>query len=134
MLPEVLRETGYHTLGISPNSWMADEFGGTHGFEHYLQLWQYRPAVPSPPGQASGLGVWMDRKLQRWYWRHVFPHRNHAQQVNRHLRALVTKTPEPFFLYAIYWDMHLPYAARERYVARWLPPGVPLAPGTAREP
>ena len=33
-------------------------------------------------------------------------------------------TPEPFFLYAIYWDMHLPYAARERHAARWLPPGV----------
>ena len=124
MLPEVLREAGYHTLGISPNSWMSDEFGGTHGFEHYLKLWQYRPTVPSPPMQASGVGVWLDRKLQRWYWRHVFPRRNHAQQVNRHLRALVTRTPEPFFLYAIYWDMHLPYAAQERYASRWLPAGV----------
>jgi len=91
MLPEVLREAGYHTLGISPNSWMSDEFGATYGFERYLKLWQYRPAVPSPPMQTSGVGAWLDGKLQRWYWRHVFPHRNHAQHVNRHLRALVTK-------------------------------------------
>ena len=69
----------------------------------------------------------MDRKLQRWYWRHIFPHRNRAQHVNRHMRALLTRTPEPFFLYAIYWDMHLPYAAGESYAARWLPPGVTLS-------
>ena len=66
------------------------------------------------------------RKLQRRYWRHIFPHRNRARHINRHVRALVTRTPEPFFLYAIYWDMHLPYAARESYAARWLPPGVTL--------
>jgi arylsulfatase A-like enzyme len=126
MLPEVLRETGYHTLGISPNSWMSDEFGATHGFEHYLKLWQYRPSAPAPPVLTSGVGAWLDRKLQRWYWRHIFPHRNRAQHVNRHIRALVAKTPEPFFLYAVYWDMHLPYAVRESYVSRWLPPGVTL--------
>ena len=51
MLPEVLREAGYHTLGISPNSWMSDEFGVTHGFQRYLKLWQYRPAASAPPVQ-----------------------------------------------------------------------------------
>jgi len=127
MLPEVLHEAGYHTLGISPNSWMSDEFGVTHGFECYLKLWQYRPTASAPPVEDSGVGSWLDRKLQRRYWRHIFPHRNHAQHVNRHIRALVTRTPEPFFLYAIYWDMHLPYAARESYTARWLPPGVTLS-------
>ncbi len=127
MLPEVLHEAGYHTLGISPNSWMSDEFGVTHGFERYLKLWQYRPTAPAPPVHTSGVGTWLDRELQRSYWRHIFPHRNRAQHVNRHIRALVTRTPEPFFLYAIYWDMHLPYAARESYAARWLPPGVTLS-------
>ena len=127
MLPEVLHEADYHTLGISPNSWMSDEFGVTHGFERYLKLWQYRPTAPAPPVHTSGVGTWLDRKLQRSYWRHIFPHRNRAQHVNRHIRALVTRTPEPFFLYAIYWDMHLPYAARESYAARWLPPGVTLS-------
>ena len=127
ILPEVLHDAGYHTLGVSPNSWMSDEFGVTPGFERYLKLWQYRPAVPSSPVETSGVGAWLDRKLQRWYWRHIFPHRNCAQYVNRHIRTLITQTPEPFFLYAIYWDMHLPYAARKRYTARWLPAGVPLS-------
>jgi arylsulfatase A-like enzyme len=62
--------------------------------------------------------------MQQWYWRHIFPQRNCAQHVNRHIRALVSRTPEPFFLYAIYWDMHLPYAARESDATRWLPAGV----------
>jgi len=129
MLPEVLREAGYRTLGISTNSWMSDEFGVTHGFERYLKLWQYRPTVPAPPVPTSGVGAWLDRKLQRWYWRHMFPCRSWVQHVNRHIRDLLAKTPEPFFLYAIYWDLHLPYAARERYAARWLPPGVTLSQG-----
>src|SRR5262245_50050237 len=43
------------------------------------------------------------------------------------MRALVTSTPEPFFRYTISWDMHLPYAARESYAARWLPPGMTLS-------
>src|ERR671937_584061 len=60
MLPEVLREAGYHTLGISPNSWMSDEFGVTHGFERYLKLWQYRPAALVPEVPASGVRAWLD--------------------------------------------------------------------------
>ena len=129
LLPEVLREVGYHTLGISSNSWMSDEFGVTQGFERYLKLWQYRPSVPAPTRTSTGLGAWIDKKLQRWYWRQIFPRRNRAQHVNRHIRALLADTPEPFFLYAIYWDMHLPYAAKARYAARWLPAGVTLSQG-----
>ena len=127
MLPEVLQEAGYHTLGISSNSWMSDEFGVTHGFERYLKLWQYRPTMPATTTPTSGVGTWLDKRLQRWYWRQIFPHRNRAQHVNRHIRALLADPPEPFFLYAIYWDMHLPYAAKARHAARWLPPGVTVS-------
>jgi arylsulfatase A-like enzyme len=103
---------------------MSDEFGVTHGFERYLKLWQYRPAAPAPAASTPGPGAWLDRKVQRWYWRHMFPRRNRAQHVNQHIRTLLRATPEPFFLYAIYWDMHLPYAAQERHAARWLPAGM----------
>jgi arylsulfatase A-like enzyme len=129
MLPEVLREAGYHTLGISTNSWMSDEFGVTHGFERYLKLWQYHHTRPAIPGPTAGVGAWLDKRLQRWYWRHIFPRRNRAQYVNRHIRTLIAQTPEPFFLYAIYWDTHLPYAAQDPHAARWLPPGVTLSQG-----
>ncbi len=125
MLPEVLREAGYHTFGISPNSWMSDEFGVTHGFEHYTKLWQYRATAPASP--RTGLTGRLETQLNRWYSRHVFPHRNRATHVNRHLRARLVDTPEPFFGYVIYWDTHLPYAASDRHAARWLPPGVTVA-------
>src|SRR5262249_8442687 len=127
MLPEVLQEAGYHTLGISSNSWMSDEFGVTHGFECYLKLWQYRHTAPAASvATTSGMGTWIDQKVQRWYWRHIFPRRNRAQHVNRYIRTLLAQTPEPFFVYAIYWDMHLPYAAQDEHTTRWLPPGVSL--------
>lgn len=129
MLPEVLRQAGYHTFGLSPNSWMSDEFGVTHGFEHYGRLWQYRPNAPAPTG--SGWGDWLNRRLNRWYGRYVFPRRNRAPHVNRHLQAQLARIPEPFFGYVIYWDMHLPYAATPAHLARWLPPGVTLAQAAA---
>lgn len=129
MLPEVLRDAGYHTFGISPNSWMSDEFGVTHGFECYSRLWQYRPQAPAPTG--PGWGAWLDRRLNRWYGRYLFPRRNRATHVNRHLQTLLTDMPEPFFGYVIYWDMHLPYAASPPQLARWLPPGVTLAQAAA---
>lgn len=130
MLPEVLQEAGYHTLGVSTNSWMSDEFGVTHGFERYLKLWQYRHTMPAPSGATtSGMGTWIDQRLQRWYWRHVFSRRNRAQHVNQHIRTLLAQTPEPFFLYAIYWDPHLPYAAQDQHASRWLPSGMTLSQG-----
>jgi arylsulfatase A-like enzyme len=124
LLPEVLRAAGYRTLGISPNSWMSDEFGVTRGFDAYLKLWQYRHTMPAADFEAAGLTSSLTRTLQQFYSRHVFPRRNRARHVNQHLRTLLATTPEPFFLYAIYWDMHLPYYPRRRHATRWLPPDV----------
>lgn len=123
MLPEVLQEQGYQTLGVSPNGWMSDEFGVTHGFAQYRKLWQYRSTAPAPAG-AGGWRQRLDKRLNRWYMRQIFPHRNRAWHVNQHVRTLLTRATAPFFLYAIYWDTHLPYAAPDRYLAPWLPPGV----------
>lgn len=129
MLPEVLREQGYHTLGVSPNSWMSDEFGVTHGFEHYLKLWQYRPTAPVRPDDTS----WrrrLNKRLNRWYMRKIFPSRNRAWHVNHQVRTLLAQAAEPFFMYAIYWDTHLPYAAPDTHLTSWLPQG--MTPRQAR--
>jgi arylsulfatase A-like enzyme len=121
MLPEVLRAAGYRTMGVSPNSWMSDEFGVTHGFDAYLKLWQgwhtMPSSAPAAPKPLSSLG----NRLNRLYSRYVFPWRNRAQHVRHHIEKLLATTPEPFFLYAIYWDMHLPYYPRGRHAIRWLP-------------
>lgn len=126
LLPEVLREAGYRTLGVSPNSWMSDEFGVTHGFDVYLKLWQVWPTMPSTRSGMSGLKVSLARQANRLYSRHLFPRRNRARHVRQHIDKLLATAPEPFFLYAIFWDMHLPYYPSQQHATRWLPAGVTL--------
>jgi arylsulfatase A-like enzyme len=119
LLPEVLRAAGYSTLGVSTNSWMTDEFGVTHGFDQYLKLWQLWRTLPDTV--SSGPRMHLAKVLNRLYWRYLFPRRNRARDLHRHIRTLLARTPEPFFLYAVYWDMHLPYTPRSPHTTRWLP-------------
>ena len=124
MLPEVLREAGYRTFGISPNSWMSDEFGVTHGFDRYLKLWQYRPTAPATQNARPSLPATLMRRVNRFYSRHIFPRRNRAQHISQAITKLLATAPEPFFLYAIFWDMHLPYSPTAHHATRWLPAGI----------
>ncbi|MCZ6872385.1 MAG: sulfatase [bacterium] len=119
LLPEILRQAGYHTLGISPNSWMSDEFGVTHGFDTYLKLWQYWQTMPADTAQSP-----LAQKVNQLYSRYVFPSRNRARHVNGHLMKHLDRMTEPFFGYCIFWDMHLPYHPRGKHRTTWLPAGV----------
>lgn len=125
-LPEVLRETGYTTFGVSPNSWMSDEFGTTYGFDTYLKMWQYWPTLPATAEARSRPWIRFAHRLNRFYTRYRFPNRNRARHVNQALYKLIDKAREPFFGYVIYWDTHLPYYAYGKHATRWLPPGVDL--------
>ncbi len=40
-LPQLLREEGYATFGLSNNSWLSTDFGLTRGFDHFHKLWQW---------------------------------------------------------------------------------------------
>jgi arylsulfatase A-like enzyme len=126
MLPEVLQEAGYCTLGVSPNSWMSDEFGVTHGFARYRKLWQCWPSLPLPANGTVKLQSALVRRANWFYSRYVFPRRNRAQHVHQAVVKLLATASEPFFLYAIFWDMHLPYSPNPRHATRWLPAGVTL--------
>ncbi len=130
-LPEILRDAGYTTLGVSPNSWMSDEFGTTHGFDTYLKLWQYLPTLPATAEARANPLINLAHRLNRFYTRHLFPQRNRARHVNQHVLDLLNKTPEPFFLYTIYWDMHLPYYPAGDHATRWRAPGVTAAQADA---
>ncbi|GIX49039.1 MAG: hypothetical protein KatS3mg131_3250 [Candidatus Tectimicrobiota bacterium] len=103
---------------------MSDEFGVTHGFDVYLKLWQCWPTLPAPPPPNWRLRAAVVKRLNRLYSRYVFSWRNRARHVTRHIRRLLARAPEPFFLYAIYWDMHLPYYPRRQDAERWLPAGM----------
>jgi arylsulfatase A-like enzyme len=125
LLPEVLQQQGYHTLGVSPNSWMSDEFGVTYGFDTYLKLWQCWPTMPTrAPQESNGLFATVTQRLNRFYGRHIFPRRSRACHVRQRIDRLLDTTSEPFFLYAIFWDMHLPYTPAPHHATRWLPHGV----------
>lgn len=124
MFPEILKEAGYRTLGVSPNSWMSDEFGVVRGFDTYLKLWQYLHTMPAPAANVSASMSGLTRKVNQLYSRHLFPWRNRARHVTRHIRNLLSTAPEPFFVYAIYWDMHLPYTPNGKHANRWLPAGM----------
>lgn len=125
-LPEVLREAGYATFGVSPNSWMSDEFGTTHGFDVYLKMWQYWRTLPATAEARSRPLIRLAHRLNSFYTRHLFPRRNRAKHVNQAVYNLLDNVQEPFFGYVIYWDMHLPYHAYKRHAERWLPPGVSI--------
>ena len=122
MLPEILRQADYRTFGISPNSWMSDEFGVTHGFDTYLKLWQFRHTMPADTAQPL-----LAQKVNQFYSRHIFPRRNRARHVNRYLRQQLARSTEPFFGYVIFWDTHLPYHPHGKHATTWLPDGVSLA-------
>ena len=121
MLPEILRQAGYGTLGISPNSWMSDEFGVTHGFDTYLKLWQFWPTMPADTALPR-----LAQKVNQLYSRHVFPRRNRARHVNGYLMQHLARSTEPVFGYVIFWDTHLPYHPRGQHAVTWLPDGVTL--------
>lgn len=123
LLPEVLREVGYDTLGVSPNSWMSDEFGVTRGFTEYRKLWQLWSTMPALSTASRGVWARFAQQINRLYWRGVFPYRNRARHVTRHLRDVIATASEPFFAYAIYWDMHLPYLPARQHASRWWPAG-----------
>lgn len=123
-LPEVLREAGYTTLGVSPNSWMSDEFGTTHGFDAYLKMWQYWPTLPATAAARARPWIRLAHRLNRFYTRYYFPEHNRARHVNQAFYKLLDNAQEPFFGYVIYWDTHLPYYAHGEHGTRWLPPGV----------
>jgi arylsulfatase A-like enzyme len=110
---------------------MSDEFGVTHGFDVYLKLWQCWPTMPASTNGHSRRPSPLVRQVNRFYSRHIFPWRNRARHVHRHIARLLDTVPEPFFLYAIFWDMHLPYAPVERHATRWLPSAV--TPDQARQ-
>lgn len=41
LLPEVLSEAGYQTVGVSNNTWISEEFGFDRGFDVFQKNWQY---------------------------------------------------------------------------------------------
>jgi arylsulfatase A-like enzyme len=84
VITEVLRATGYTTLGVIANPAAGRGLGLENGFETFVQVGDQGPR-------------------ERW----------NASDVTDHATALVDAAPsdKPFFLWAHYLDPHWPYAA-----------------------
>jgi arylsulfatase A-like enzyme len=95
-LPSLLRDLGYETFGISTNPAVSAEFGFTHGFDHFLHLYE---------------GLDDDRVSAR-------SDRVHAEFL-AWLRS--RKSSAPFFAYLHSMDPHDPYTPPEPYQSRFAP-------------
>lgn len=84
-LPEVLKEAGYATAGVSPNPWITKQFGYTQGFDQFY----FHERAPANKIVEAGRQV-----LQKWE---------------------SSSEKSPFFLYLHFLDPHDPYTPPPGY-------------------
>jgi len=91
-LPEMLKDLGYATAGVSPNPWITKEFGYTQGFDkfHFIER---QPANKIAESGREILEAWNKQKLD-----------------------------QPFFLYLHFLDPHDPYSPPAGYDSKFTGP------------
>jgi arylsulfatase A-like enzyme len=88
-LPEMLKELGYTTAGVSPNPWINKEFGYTQGFDQFHFI-ERQPANKIAESGREILEAWQKQDLK-----------------------------EPFFLYLHFLDPHDPYSPPAGYDSKF---------------
>jgi len=101
-LTEILKQTGYHTVGIQSNPWMDGKFGMTRGFDTYRNL--------SPKDSAWFLHPY---HLTEDVSTNVFY--ADASEMLKATEEEISNLREPFFLYLHYMDPHYPYIPKDEY-------------------
>lgn len=92
-LAEILKNSGFRTLGVASNAWLSQAWGFDRGFDRYVPVWKVAN--------------------QR------FPK---SEEVNRQVRAHLDELRPPFFLFVHYLDPHQPYDPSLRWDGRPLSP------------
>jgi len=99
-LAEVLKNTGFHTAGLSCNVWVSHERGFTKGFDEYYEMW--RKKNYSVVNKQSGQMEWEEvKKVNQWV------------DSNK-------KSVKPFFLFVNLNCVHMPYTPPEPFRSRFL--------------
>lgn len=149
-LPEVLRNHGYRTYGVSSNYWLSRETRFDRGFDHFVHSWQLVQAgganaplqrqhrkhalgldtLPHDP-QKRGIGHIFSHTLNSLYERatqtlrrtlHAYD--DGAWRVNYQVRRWISewrRHEQPFFAFLHYMEPHIRYAAPGRYHTMHLP-------------
>ena len=102
VLPEILRDRGYRTLGFFSGPYLDPAFGFARGFDEYVDCTSYAGLAN---GEAPGLDAL---------------HASHRDVTNPILldrvgAHLAKGLPQPFFLFLHFWDVHYDYIPPERY-------------------
>lgn len=142
-LPEVLRDAGYTTLGLTANVWTSRSYGHQRGYDAYLQLWQiwqsaqdvrtfFRPQGPRWRGIAGSLvhGNPLANGLNSLYgqflWRRVDKGAARLTRIAQRWIAQQAASGDPFFLFLFYLEPHFPCRARGDVTGAFLPRGMTL--------
>jgi arylsulfatase A-like enzyme len=114
-LPALLAGRGYHTLGISANSWIGGHLGFDHGFQRFASV-RYNPSGRTRRTPAVRVGHLLPRPLAD-----VARRRRVAAQLQRRgqdwgagrtldiLREWLAAAPQPFFVFLNFMEPHWPY-------------------------
>jgi arylsulfatase A-like enzyme len=89
LLPEILKEAGYTTAGVSPNPWITKQFGYAQGFDQF----HFISREPANKITESGREI-----LEGWE---------------------KTSLKDPFFLYLHFLDPHDPYEPPSDYASKF---------------
>ena len=140
-LPELFREAGYETVGVSNNTWVSVEGGFSRGFETFHQMWQ----VVQSSAALGAVDDVLEESRIRALARGVFDGNPLANAANVLYHYLARGRSEggggrttswigdwlnsrdddrPFFLFANYLEPHLDYRPPRRLAEKHLPEGV----------
>ncbi len=93
ILPEILKQNGYHCYGFNSNPWISSFFGYNRGFEHYYDDIKYG-------GRKTSF-----TRMLRWLSKPYLE----AEKLNQQMFDFGDQMQEPFFLWVYYMDVHVPY-------------------------
>jgi len=102
-LAEVLRDAGYRTVGYTANPWLGATYNFQQGFDTWGETWREVPE--GSPDTGASLNNQRIERFLRWY-----AENSDAQR-------------QPFFLFANYFEAHLPYHPPQPERGRMLRPG-----------
>jgi predicted AlkP superfamily pyrophosphatase or phosphodiesterase len=102
--PEVLKENGYHTIGAVAVRTLTGEYNFSQGFDSFSDQWDpeikdWEEVVKDFPGKSQRVAKSVNMSLKEQIENYLEKHKN-----------------KPLFIWAHYYDPHLPYIDRKDIV------------------
>lgn len=137
-LPEILKNIGYRTIGISNNSWISRNFGLDRGFDLFIKLWQiiqYETDLSDASAKGKdkykrAMGLVMKGNpfvnivngvYGKYFWRRYdYGARRINKTVKKLLHDELARSENPFFIFINYLEPHLFYRAPEPFFGMFL--------------